>query len=109
MLGNWSFGDYFKVLCFGRRVIKVNFLLQKEAISYSWELLTRVYGLSPDRLYVTYFEGDKKNGLEPDLEAKEFWIDQGVPIDHILPGNAKDNFWGSRNLPFPHYFSLSSV
>ncbi|KAF9529329.1 tRNA synthetases class II (A)-domain-containing protein [Crepidotus variabilis] len=77
MLGNWSFGDYFK----------------KEAIEFSWELLTKVYKLSPDRLYVTYFEGDKKNGLQPDEEAKQFWIDQGVPLDHILPGNAKDNFW----------------
>ncbi|KAG6820894.1 hypothetical protein H0H93_010238 [Arthromyces matolae] len=77
MLGNWSFGDYFK----------------KEAIEFSWELLTRVYNLSPDRLYVTYFEGDPKNSLEPDIEAKQFWIDQGVPEDHIIPGNAKDNFW----------------
>ncbi|CCT62693.1 probable alanine--tRNA ligase, cytosolic [Fusarium fujikuroi] len=77
MLGNWSFGDYFK----------------KEAISYSWELLTKVYGLDPDRLYVTYFEGDEKLKLEPDLEAKELWLSVGVPEDHILPGNMKDNFW----------------
>ncbi|KAF4621160.1 hypothetical protein D9613_000618 [Agrocybe pediades] len=77
MLGNWSFGDYFKT----------------EAIQYSWELLTQVYKLSPDRLYVTYFEGDEKNGLAPDLEAKQYWLDQGVPEDHIIPGNAKDNFW----------------
>ncbi|KAF9264255.1 hypothetical protein L218DRAFT_987257 [Marasmius fiardii PR-910] len=77
MLGNWSFGDYFK----------------KEAIAYSWELLTDVYKLPKDRLYVTYFEGDSKNNLEPDLEAKQYWLDQGVPEDHILPGNAKDNFW----------------
>ncbi|KAJ2922012.1 hypothetical protein H1R20_g15075, partial [Candolleomyces eurysporus] len=77
MLGNWSFGDYFK----------------KEAIAYSWDLLTNVYKLPADRLYVTYFEGDPANGLEPDLEAKQFWLDQGVPEDHILPGNAKDNFW----------------
>lgn len=54
MLGNWSFGNYFK----------------KEAIAMSWDLLTRVYGLPKDRLYVTYFEGDAKQGLEPDLEAK---------------------------------------
>ena len=81
---------------FGRRVTRpANFLLQKEAVGYSWELLTQVYGLSPDRLYVTYFEGDKENGLDPDLEAKQFWIDRGVPLDHIVPGNAKDNFWGS--------------
>ncbi|PCH43709.1 hypothetical protein WOLCODRAFT_26125 [Wolfiporia cocos MD-104 SS10] len=77
MLGNWSFGDYFK----------------KEAVAYSWELLTAVYQLPKDRLYVTYFEGDPKNGLEADLEAKQYWLDQGVPEDHILPGNAKDNFW----------------
>jgi alanyl-tRNA synthetase len=77
MLGNWSFGDYFK----------------KEAIQYSWELLTVVYGLRPDRLYVTYFEGDAAGGLEPDLEAKELWRSVGVQEDHILPGNMKDNFW----------------
>ncbi|KAJ7647453.1 tRNA synthetases class II (A)-domain-containing protein [Roridomyces roridus] len=77
MLGNWSFGDYFK----------------KEAIAYSWELLTEVYKLPKDRLYVTYFEGDSKNNLEPDTEAKEYWLAQGVAEDHILPGNAKDNFW----------------
>ncbi|CDK27200.1 unnamed protein product [Kuraishia capsulata CBS 1993] len=77
MLGNWSFGDYFK----------------KEAIQWSWELLTVVYGIPADRLYVTYFEGDAKNGLEPDLEAKDLWKSVGVPDDHILPGNAKDNFW----------------
>lgn len=77
MLGNWSFGDYFK----------------KEAISYSWTLLTKVYGLDPDRLYVTYFEGDEAGGLEPDLEAKELWKSVGVPPSHILPGNMKDNFW----------------
>lgn len=75
MLGNWSFGDYFK----------------KEAIGYSWELLTKVYGLDPERLYVTYFEG--ADGLEPDLEAKELWRSVGVPDDHILPGDMKDNFW----------------
>jgi alanyl-tRNA synthetase len=72
MLGNWSFGDYFK----------------KEAIGYSWDLLTKVYGLEPDRLYVTYFEGDAATGLEPDLEAKELWKKVGVPEDHILSGNA---------------------
>lgn len=77
MLGNWSFGDYFK----------------KEAISYSWTLLTKVYGLDPDRLYVTYFEGNEAGGLEPDLEAKELWRSVGVPESHILPGDMKDNFW----------------
>lgn len=77
MLGNWSFGDYFK----------------KEAIHYSWELLTKVFGLHPDRLYVTYFEGNEEGGLEPDLEAKELWKSVGVSESHILPGNMKDNFW----------------
>ncbi|ORY68619.1 tRNA synthetases class II (A)-domain-containing protein [Pseudomassariella vexata] len=77
MLGNWSFGDYFK----------------KEAIGWSWELLTKVYGLDPNRLYVTYFEGNPEMGLEPDLEAKDLWLSVGVPEDHILPGNMKDNFW----------------
>ena len=77
MLGNWSFGDYFK----------------KEAIQYSWELLTKVYGLEPDRLYVTYFEGYAPGGLEPDHEAKELWKSVGVADDHILPGDMKDNFW----------------
>lgn len=77
MLGNWSFGDYFK----------------KEAIAWSWELLTKEFGLEADRMYVTYFEGDKAGGLEPDLEAKELWKSVGVPEDHILPGNMKDNFW----------------
>ena len=77
MLGNWSFGDYFK----------------KEAIQMGWELLTKVYGLSPDRLYVTYFEGDSALKLKPDTEAKQMWLDIGVPEDHIIPGNSKDNFW----------------
>jgi alanyl-tRNA synthetase len=77
MLGNWSFGDYFK----------------QEAITFSWELLTKVFGLEPDRLYVTYFEGNEAGGLEPDLEAKEIWKSVGVAEDHILPGNMKDNFW----------------
>ncbi|GAB1198238.1 tRNA synthetases class II (A)-domain-containing protein [Aspergillus pseudonomiae] len=77
MLGNWSFGDYFK----------------KEAINYSWELMTKIYGLDPQRLYVTYFEGSEEGGLSPDLEAKELWKAVGVPEDHILPGNMKDNFW----------------
>lgn len=77
MLGNWSFGDYFK----------------KGAIELSWELLTKVYGLEPDRLYVTYFEGLESRGLEPDLEAKELWKSVGVAEDHILPGDMRDNFW----------------
>lgn len=77
MLGNWSFGDYFK----------------KEAINMAWDLLTKVYGLDPDRLYVTYFEGNAELGLEPDLEAKQLWIDAGVSEDKIIPGNMQDNFW----------------
>ena len=91
MLGNWSFGDYFKVEL--KLQLKVN-ILQAEAISMAWELLTSVYGLSADRLYVTYFEGDVQLGLPPDLEAKKLWIDIGVREDHILPGSVKDNFWG---------------
>lgn len=77
MLGNWSFGDYFKEV----------------AIKNSWELLTKVYGIPAERLYVTYFEGDASQGLEPDLEAKQLWIDAGAPVDHIIPGNVHDNFW----------------
>lgn len=77
MLGNWSFGDYFK----------------KGAIEMSWELMTKVYGLDPSRLYITYFEGDLSSGLGPDLETKILWQEVGVAEDHILPGNLKDNFW----------------
>ena len=56
---------------------------------YSWELLTKVYGLDPSRLYVTYFEGYPAGGLDPDTEAKELWLAAGVPEDHIVPGNLK--------------------
>ncbi|MFO0832072.1 MAG: alanine--tRNA ligase [Phycisphaerales bacterium] len=76
MLGNWSFGDYFK----------------DEATAWSWELLTRVFGIPADRLYVTYFEGNEKLGLNPDEETRQFWK-RFLPDDHILPGNMKDNFW----------------
>lgn len=76
MLGCWSFGDYFK----------------KEIIPWAWELLTEVYKLPKDQLYVTYFEGSKELGLEPDLETKQLW-EKFVPADRIIPGNAKDNFW----------------
>ncbi len=76
MLGNWSFGDYFK----------------KEAIDWSWELLTKVYGLPTDRLYATVFGGDKGENLDPDLEALELWK-QYLPESQILFGNKKDNFW----------------
>jgi alanyl-tRNA synthetase len=77
MLGNWSFGDYFK----------------KEAIEMAWELLTKVYGLDPERLYVTYFEGNAELNLEADEEAKELWHNLGIPYERILPGNMGDNFW----------------
>ncbi len=77
MLGNWSFGDYFK----------------KEAIAWAWELLTEVYGISTDILYVTVFEGsDDKDKLPMDQEAYDFWK-QIIPEDRILMGNKKDNFW----------------
>ena len=58
-------------------------------------MLTNVYKLDKDRLYVTYFEGDRKNGLDPDLEARNHWLDVGVAESHIIPGSAKDNFWGT--------------
>lgn len=76
MLGNWSFGDYFK----------------KDAIAWAWELLTEVYKLDKDRLYVTIFEGDASEGLERDMEAFDFWK-QWIAEDRILLGNKKDNFW----------------
>ena len=76
MLGNWSFGDYFK----------------KEAIAWSWELLTDVYKLDKDRLYVTIFEGDAKEGLPKDEAAYNEWK-KVIAEDRILPGNKKDNFW----------------
>ena len=68
MLGNWSFGDYFKVS--SSHEVPVLTLDQLGALTMAWDLLTRVYGLPKDRLYVTYFEGDEKQGLEPDLEAQ---------------------------------------
>lgn len=76
MLGNWSFGDYFK----------------KEAISWAWELLTGVYKINPENLYVTVFEGDKKENLSFDQEAYDCWR-QHISEDRILKGNKKDNFW----------------
>ncbi|TGE28500.1 alanine--tRNA ligase [Hymenobacter metallicola] len=76
MLGNWSFGDYFK----------------KDAIAWAWELLTEVYKLEKDRLYVTYFEGDEKDGTAADTETQGLWR-QYTTDDRILPGNKKDNFW----------------
>jgi alanyl-tRNA synthetase len=76
MLGNWSFGDYFK----------------KEAIEWGWELLTDVYKIDKDRLYVTVFKGDKKEGLAKDTEAYKNWK-LWIPEDRILLGSRKDNFW----------------
>ncbi|MBS7332331.1 MAG: alanine--tRNA ligase [Weeksellaceae bacterium] len=76
MLGNWSFGDYFK----------------EEAIAWAWELLTGVYGISKDQIYVTVFEGDKEDGTELDTEALELWK-KHIAEDRILYGNKKDNFW----------------
>lgn len=76
MLGNWSFGDYFK----------------EEAIAWAWELLTEVYKLDKDRLYVTVFEGDAKENLAFDQEAYDCWK-KYIAEDRILPGNKKDNFW----------------
>ena len=79
MLGNFSFGDYFK----------------KDAIAYAWELLTsngdHCFGIDPAKLYVTVFEGDGK--VPRDDEAERFWIETGVPKERIFGMGAKDNFW----------------
>ncbi|XP_030801252.1 alanine--tRNA ligase, mitochondrial [Camarhynchus parvulus] len=77
MLGNWSFGDYFK----------------EEACSMAWELLTEVYEIPRDRLYVTYFGGDPSLGLSADEECRDVWLRLGVPASHMLPFPLKDNFW----------------
>ena len=76
MLGNWSFGDYFK----------------KEAISWAWEYLVGVLKLSPDRLYATVFEGSPAEGLERDDEAAGYW-EQFLPKERVINGNKHDNFW----------------
>ncbi len=76
MLGNWSFGDYFK----------------KEAIGWAWELLTEVYGIPKENLYVTIFEGDEKENLARDTEAYDFWKAH-IDESRIINGNKKDNFW----------------
>jgi alanyl-tRNA synthetase len=76
MLGNWSFGDYFK----------------KDAIAWAWELLTEVYGVDKDCLYVTIFEGDKSENLDRDSEAYNYWTEL-IAEDRILNGNKADNFW----------------
>ncbi|XP_029687929.1 alanine--tRNA ligase, cytoplasmic [Takifugu rubripes] len=77
MLGSWSFGDYFKQL----------------ACKMALELLTQEFGISIDRLYVTYFGGSEEAGLEADLECKQLWINLGMDEARILPGSMKDNFW----------------
>ena len=76
MLGNWSFGDYFK----------------KEAISWAWEFLVDVLKIDPKNLYATVFEGSESEGLERDNEAASYW-EQFLPVDHIINGNKHDNFW----------------
>ncbi len=76
MLGNWSFGDYFKL----------------DSINWGFELLTKVYGIPADRLYATYFKGELTLGLEPDIEARDLWL-KLLPRGHVLPGGMKDNFW----------------
>ncbi|MFT7083651.1 MAG: alanyl-tRNA synthetase, partial [Nonlabens sp.] len=76
MLGNWSFGDYFK----------------KDAIAWAWELLTEVYGVDKDCLYVTIFEGDSRENLDRDSEAYDYWTEL-IAEDRILNGNKADNFW----------------
>ncbi|RPD95870.1 alanine--tRNA ligase [Aureibaculum marinum] len=76
MLGNWSFGDYFK----------------EEAIAWAWELLTEVYKIDKNNLYVTVFEGDKEDNLDFDQEAYDFWK-KHISEDRIINGNKKDNFW----------------
>ncbi|KAG9469907.1 hypothetical protein GDO78_019390 [Eleutherodactylus coqui] len=77
MLGNWSFGDYFK----------------EEACRMAWELLTCGYQIPAERLYVTYFRGDQELGLVADEETKEIWLSLGVPPSRILPFGLKENFW----------------
>ncbi len=76
MLGNWSFGDYFK----------------EEAIAWGWELLTDVYGIDKDRLYITVFGGDAADNMEPDTEAEALW-QKWISPDRIIHGSKKDNFW----------------
>ncbi|XP_070570440.1 alanine--tRNA ligase, cytoplasmic-like [Ptychodera flava] len=77
MLGNWSFGDYFK----------------EETCCMAWDLLTTVYQLQPDRLYVTYFGGDDKVGLPADTECRDIWRNIGLPDNRIIPYGMSDNFW----------------
>uniref|UniRef100_A0A8C0JBV8 Alanine--tRNA ligase n=1 Tax=Chelonoidis abingdonii TaxID=106734 RepID=A0A8C0JBV8_CHEAB len=77
MLGNWSFGDYFK----------------EEACGMAWELLTQIYEIPKDHLYITYFGGDASLGLSPDEESRDIWLSLGVPPSHVLPFPLRENFW----------------
>ncbi|XP_006098640.1 alanine--tRNA ligase, mitochondrial isoform X1 [Myotis lucifugus] len=78
MLGNWAFGgEYFK----------------EEACGMAWELLTQVYGIPEDRLWVSYFGGDPKAGLDPDLESRDIWLSLGVPASRVLSFGPQENFW----------------
>jgi len=78
MLGNWSFNNTF---------------FKEGAIKMAWELMTDVWGLEKDRLYVTYFEGSVEDGTEPDHEARDVWLSLGLAPERVLPGNKEDNFW----------------
>uniref|UniRef100_A0A2R8ZCJ3 Alanine--tRNA ligase n=1 Tax=Pan paniscus TaxID=9597 RepID=A0A2R8ZCJ3_PANPA len=78
MLGNWAFGgEYFK----------------EEACNMAWELLTQVYGIPEERLWISYFDGDPKAGLDPDLETRDIWLSLGVPASRVLSFGPQDNFW----------------
>ncbi|KAL5467685.1 hypothetical protein EMCRGX_G031948 [Ephydatia muelleri] len=77
MLGTWSFGNYYK----------------REAIQYAWELMVNVFGIPKDRFYVTYFGGDETYGIAADEEAKQLWIEAGIPPHRVLPFGMKENFW----------------
>nr|XP_034818076.2 alanine--tRNA ligase, mitochondrial isoform X2 [Pan paniscus] len=78
MLGNWAFGgEYFK----------------EEACNMAWELLTQVYGIPEERLWISYFDGDPKAGLDPDLETRDIWLSLGVPASRVLSFGPQENFW----------------
>ena len=77
MLGNWSFGDYYKT----------------EACKWAWQLLTEVWKIDPNRLFVTYFAGDQNYNLGPDEETKDIWLSMGVPKDRVIALGSTDNFW----------------
>ncbi|KRZ73423.1 Alanine--tRNA ligase, cytoplasmic, partial [Trichinella papuae] len=77
MLGNWSFGDYFK----------------KEMCAWAWEVLTKEFKIPKEQLYVTYFGGSEKYRLQPDVECRQIWLDIGLPSEKVLPFGMKDNFW----------------